>query len=253
MLASPMTFDAAHPWVAAALLVTAGPVLVILLRRTAPYGRHSAAGSGPTVGAKLGWVLMESPAALVFLAAFAAGPNAGELAPRVLAALWSLHYLYRAFLFPLRMTGRPIPLTIALGGAAFNVVNGWLNGWQVGAIGAYPAAWLGEPRFLAGVALFGLGWAINQHSDAVLLRLRGRGGYAIPHGGLYRWVSCPNYLGELLEWLGWALATWSLAGFAFFCFTFANLAPRALAHHAWYRATFADYPRDRRALFPWPW
>ena len=248
-----MTLDSAHPWVAAALMVTAIPVFVTLLGRAAPYGRHSATGSGPTVSAKLGWVLMESPAALVFLGVFAAGPHAMETAPCVLATLWSLHYLYRAFVFPFRMTGRPIPLAVAVGGASFNVVNGWLYGRQVGALGDYPASWLADPRFLAGAALFALGWAINQHSDAVLLRLRGRGGYAIPQGGLYRWVSCPNYLGELLEWLGWALASWSLSGLAFFVFTFANLAPRARTHHAWYRATFADYPRERRALIPKLW
>ena len=50
---------------------------------------------------------------------------------------------------------------------------------------------------------------------------------------------------------GWALATWSLAGLSFLCFSLANLAPRALAHHRWYHQTFADYPKQRRALIPW--
>lgn len=48
---------------------------------------------------------------------------------------------------------------------------------------------------------------------------RGRhGGYKTPRGGLFEWVSCPNYfgVGETLEWLGWALMTWSRAGFGFF-------------------------------------
>ena len=71
-----------------------------------------------------------------------------------------------------------------------------------------------------------------------------------PFGGLYRWVSCPNYLGEILEWSGWALATWSWPGLAFAVFTFANLAPRALSTHRWYRETFADYPPERKALVP---
>ena len=31
--------------------------------------------------------------------------------------------------------------------------------------------------------------------------------------------SCPNYLGEILEWLGWAVATWSSCGLAFMLFT----------------------------------
>ena len=55
----------------------------------------------------------------------------------------------------------------------------------------------------------------------------------------------------MLEWIGWAIATWSLAGAAFAVFTVANLLPRALANHRWYRQQFADYPVSRRAVFPY--
>ncbi|MEM6929685.1 MAG: hypothetical protein AAF602_22285 [Myxococcota bacterium] len=53
-----------------------------------------------------------------------------------------------------------------------------------------------------------------------------------------------------MEWTGWALATWSLAGLGFAVYSVANLLPRALQHHRWYRATFDDYPTSRRALIP---
>lgn len=82
------------------------------------------------------------------------------------------------------------------------------------------------------------------------LRRRGTTGYSIPRGGAFRYVSCPNYLGEMLEWGGWALATWSPAGLAFFVYTIANLAPRALGNHRWYREKFEDYPEERKALIP---
>jgi hypothetical protein len=39
----------------------------------------------------------------------------------------------------------------------------------------------------------------------------------------------------------------------FFLFTAANLVPRAAQNHRWYRETFPDYPRERRALIPWMW
>ena len=55
----------------------------------------------------------------------------------------------------------------------------------------------------------------------------------------------------MVEWSGWAVATWSLAGLAFALYTVANLAPRAMANHRWYRETFPDYPSDRRALVPY--
>jgi protein-S-isoprenylcysteine O-methyltransferase Ste14 len=104
------------------------------------------------------------------------------------------------------------------------------------------------------VLVFFSGMALNKVSDrqlARLSRIKGdKGDCQIPHGLAYRWVSCPNYLGEITQWTGWAIATWSLAGWVFAIWTMANLAPRALAHHRWYRETFKDYPARRRALIP---
>ncbi|HEX6242129.1 MAG TPA: 3-oxo-5-alpha-steroid 4-dehydrogenase, partial [Polyangiales bacterium] len=92
----------------------------------------------------------------------------------------------------------------------------------------------------------------NRQSDRILLGLRAPGetGYKIPRGGLYSFISCPNYFGELVEWCGWALLTWSLPGLFFALFTAANLVPRALAHHRDYRRRFPDYPSERRAVLP---
>ena len=100
--------------------------------------------------------------------------------------------------------------------------------------------------------VFGLGYFCNQQSDSILRNLRAPGetGYKVPYGGLYRFVSSPNYLGEIIQWIGWAVAAWSLAGWIFAIWTMANLVPRAIAHHRWYRETFADYPPQRRALIP---
>jgi 3-oxo-5-alpha-steroid 4-dehydrogenase 1 len=100
--------------------------------------------------------------------------------------------------------------------------------------------------------VFGLGLAINMDSCNRLLRLPREkpGEYSIPHGGLFRWVSCPNYLGEIVGWLGWALLTWSPAGLAFAAWTIANLVPRSRAHHSWYCEQFPDYPAKRKALVP---
>jgi len=88
---------------------------------------------------------------------------------------------------------------------------------------------------------------------ALLYSALGETGYKIPHGGLFERVSCPNYLGEIIEWSGWALATWCLPGLSFAVWTFANLAPRARAHHRWYRAKFPEYPEERKALIPGVW
>jgi protein-S-isoprenylcysteine O-methyltransferase Ste14 len=173
--------------------------------------------------------------------------------PLVLLALWQLHYIQRTLVYPLLMrTGARMPVSIMAMAIAFNMLNGYLNARWIGDLADYPASWLADPRFLGGTVLFLGGLAINLDADRRLRRLRGPGesGYRIPHGGAFRWVSSPNYFGEIVEWFGWALATWSLPGLAFALYTTANLAPRALANHRWYHEHFPTYPPQRRALLP---
>ncbi len=243
-----------YSWLVRGWLALAAVAFVALLAVPAPYGRHARPGWGPTLPATLGWVLMELPAVLVPAALFAAGgrPTAAEVAFLV---MWQVHYVYRALVYPFRRAGtsRRTPLTIVAMAAAFNVTNGYLNGSALFTLfPARPAGSLSSAPFLIGALLFAAGLAINLHSDAILRRLRrpGESAYRIPRGGLFRWVSCPNYLGEIVEWTGWAIATGTLAGWSFAAWTAANLVPRALAHHRWYRERFADYPRRRKALVP---
>jgi protein-S-isoprenylcysteine O-methyltransferase Ste14 len=101
--------------------------------------------------------------------------------------------------------------------------------------------------------VFAAGYFINRRSDTILRNLRkpGETGYKIPQGGMFRWISAPNYFGELTIWTGWAIATWSLAGLSFAVFTAANLVPRALTNHKWYLDKFPDYPAKRRAIIPY--
>jgi len=42
-------------------------------------------------------------------------------------------------------------------------------------------------------------------------------------------------------------------GLAFAVWTFANLAPRARAHHRRYHGHFEEYPEERKALIPGVW
>jgi hypothetical protein len=82
------------------------------------------------------------------------------------------------------------------------------------------------------------------------LRNGSRQEYVLPTGWLFNYISCPHYFGEIIEWGGWAIITWSLPGFAFFLFTFANLFPRAMSSHQWYKKKFSDYPSGRKAVIP---
>lgn len=258
-----------------AWLVVAAVVFVALFFVTAPYGRHVREGWGPTLPNRYGWLVMEAPSALVFGVGFALGPYNGTITAWVFLLMWESHYVYRAFVYPFTLEddGRRMPLSVVGMAMAFNVVNAGLNSWWLFDLsGGYPAEWLADPRFVAGLLLFVAGMLVNRRSDATLRALRAAGTtgaaapadrssapdaggsrYRIPEGGLYRWVSCPNYLGEVVEWAGWAVATWSLPGLAFAVWTAANLVPRARAHHEWYRRNFPDYPAERKALIPAVW
>ncbi len=55
---------------------------------------------------------------------------------------------------------------------------------------------------------------------------------------------------QIIEWTGFAIATWALPGVAFALYTAANVGPRALANHRWYRERFENYPAERKALIP---
>lgn len=48
----------------------------------------------------------------------------------------------------------------------------------------------------------------------------------------------------------WGWVVMELPALAFALWTAANLIPRALWRHRWYRQTFSDYPPSRRAVIP---
>jgi len=232
-------------------------MFVVLFFIAAPYGRHNRRGWGPSIGNKMGWIIMEAPSPIIFTLLFIIGDNAISVTAVIFLTMWLVHYVHRSFIYPFSLSStNRMPLFIIGSGIGFNLVNAYLNGrWLFTFSGGYDNRWLTDPRFILGVVLFAGGYFINRRADSSLRRLRrpGESGYGICNQGLYRWVSCPNYLGEIVIWAGWAVATWSLAGLAFALWTLANLAPRAWAHHLWYRQQFPDYPQERKALVPGLW
>jgi protein-S-isoprenylcysteine O-methyltransferase Ste14 len=235
--------------------VAAGTFLLLFFV-TAPYGRHTRTGWGPAVPARLGWILMEAVAPLAFLYFFLKGNKSPNPITVLFLGLFLLHYVNRSFIYPFRMknSDRPMALTVVLMGMFFNSVNGLLNGRYLNLFAfRYTAEWLLDIRFITGFVLFLFGMIINFHSDGILRSLRSEvdSGYRIPRGGAFQFVSCGNYFGELVEWIGWAFLTWSLAGLTFAIWTAANLVPRALAHHRWYQRRFSDYPENRKAIIPY--
>ena len=229
-------------------------VFVALLFITAPYGRHVKATWGPLIDNRLGWVLMEVTGIFVLYYFVFSGINQQSLVNYIIILLFSVHYLNRSFVFPFRIhtRGKKMPLSIAVMGMTFNIVNGFLIGYYLGNFKIFVDKWLVSLPFLAGIIIFISGMVINFQSDTILIRLRkpGETGYKIPYGRMFKYVSCPNLFGEVIEWAGFAILTMSLPGLAFFIWTFANLVPRARDHHRWYLQKFENYPRERRVIFP---
>jgi protein-S-isoprenylcysteine O-methyltransferase Ste14 len=228
-------------------------VLISLLLITAPYGRHLRPGWGPALPSRAAWFLMELPALLVLPLLVLLSPARSEPAAWLPLLFWLLHYAYRTLLFPalMRPSGNTFPLLLVAFAIGFNVLNGYNNADALLA-DAQRESNLLAPHVLAGGGLFLAGFLIHCQADRTIRALRQPGdrGYRIPRGGLFRWVGSPQYLGEIIQWCGWAIMTWSLAGLAFALFTVCNLAPRAIANHRWYQQHFADYPRRRRILVP---
>jgi 3-oxo-5-alpha-steroid 4-dehydrogenase 1 len=243
-----------YTWVWIAIAVV---TFVSLLKITAPYGRHTKTTWGPLIGNKLGWFIMEFFVLVVLFYFVFTGSNTQSMVNLIILGLFALHYINRSIVFPLRIktNGKKMPISIMFMALFFNLNNGFLIGYYLGEFKVYTIDWLQTPQFIIGTFIFVVGMAINWHSDTLLINLRkpGETGYKIPQGGLFKYVSCPNLFGETLEWAGFAVLTWSLPGLAFFVWTFANLIPRAISHHNWYKEKFEDYPKERKAVLPFIW
>ena len=231
-------------------------IFLVLLFVTAPYGRHSNKNWGVTIPDRIGWFIMEVPALIVFLSFIFTGTAEKTVTVWIIASLYVAHYLNRAVIFPwrIRVSGKQMPLMIALMAVFFNLMNAGFLGYYAGSLHThFTTDWLRDPRFIAGLIIFITGMAINISSDEKLIHLRKKrnGDYQIPRGGYFEMVSCPNFFGEIIEWGGYAILCWSLPAFSFFIWTFCNLVPRAISHHKWYKSHFADYPQERKAIFPY--
>ena len=216
-------------------------------------GRLGGQPGGPRIAASWGWFLMELPALAVLPGMYLTW-GGRQVVGNVLVGLWAAHYAHRTLLWPWLVPrhSRPMPVATCAAGFVFNIVNGLLMGWFLTRLADYPEDWLGDGRFVVGAAAMLSGAALNIWADYHLATLRkgSPGRNVMPCAGAFRLVSCPNLAGEILEWTGFALMSWSLPGLSFAIWTAANLVPRALWRRNWYRKQFDDYPGSRRALVP---
>jgi len=246
-MSSETFFQVCQFWAGIAILT-----FILLQFVKAPYGRHIKKGWGPEISNKWGWILMEAPSFFIILYFFVSSDQSSYAS--LLSLLWLIHYANRTFIFPVRIRtkGKKMPLVIVLSAVFFNLINAGLNGYFLAHFETYTTANYTSWNFLVGILLFFGGAWINQKSDTLLIGLRkpGEVGYKIPKGFLFNYISCPNHFGELIQWGGFALMALNCPATTFLLWTAANLIPRAMNHHKWYKKTFDEYPESRKAIIP---
>ncbi|MBR5436185.1 MAG: DUF1295 domain-containing protein [Muribaculaceae bacterium] len=248
----------AFNWLLVIMAVTAVVVFISLHFVSAGYGMMYTRRWGPSVGNRLGWVMMEAPVFIAMCILWALSPRQWDTTPLVIFCLFQAHYFQRSFIFPMLIQGKNrMPLSIILMGVLFNLINALMQGgwiFYLSPEGMYSPEWLCTPQFIIGTLIFIAGMAINIHSDHIIRHLRRPGDtrHYIPRGGMFRYVSSANYFGEFVEWTGFAILTWSWAGAVFALWTFANLAPRARRINRRYAEEFGEeFTRlNLRAIIP---
>lgn len=243
---------------------------------SAPYGKLVRGGWGAEIDGRLGWFLQEIVSPITLTLAYLHGggvftfdgrsatpPLSRQGSPpppspltQIFVIFWWAHYLNRSVMYPLTRSMSNTTVPVVAMAVAFNLINGTLVGTEL----AHGNAHLTRPRvitLMGGLLLFWIGAGVNITADRTLRRLRKGPGdrtHYVPRGGLFEHVTCPHYLGEVMEWTGFAVATQTRAGWAFAFWTFANLLPRAVAYRAWYRDKFGDeYPKGTCAMIPFVW
>lgn len=228
------------------MAVLAVIVFVCLYFVDAGYGKFYQPKWGPSVDNRLGWVLMEAPVFVAMILLWSYSERKDDLVRLVFLLLFELHYFHRSFIFPMQIRGRSLmPLSIVLMGALFNTFNALMQGgwiFYLSPADYYGPEWLRSLPFLAGTVIFFFGMAVNIQSDTIIRHLRKPGdtGHYLPKGGMFRYVTSANYFGEFVEWVGFAILTWSWSGAVFALWTFANLAPRAARIYEMYGREFPD-------------
>jgi len=222
----------------------------------AHYGRfYNEKNSFLTLPNKIAWLIEEIPNLIVssyYIFNYAQEQNKNWI-NFLIIGFFVVHYIHRALIFPLNVANtKKMPLEIIFLAFAFTSVNATIQNRSVFLFSHYNLDHLTHTSFVMGFVLFFLGMFINIYHDYLMINMKkGSSGYVIPNGGLFNYISCPNYFGEIIEWLGYALCCQTISGWIFVFGTFSNLFPRALEYHKWYHNKFQnEYPKSRKAIFP---
>ncbi len=242
-----------------------GGIIAILIfyNLTGPtqYGRHIGKSiilkntSFPRIHPYFAWTFMELPMLIsIITVSIYFWESIDSWKSVICIVIFGSHYFYRSFIYTymIRKTASRTPLDIMIYGFSFNILIGCMTtyGFITDTL-MVPFKNLEMAQMILGIALILIGFIIHTYHDNILIHLKSKEGeYRIPHGGLFQYVSCPNYLGEIIEWTGMLLFSGSITFFLYYIYTFINVTWRPFHHHKWYKEKFTDYPAERKALIP---
>lgn len=215
----------------------------------------------PVISSKKAWIIQASPGVFVtiFYIAYAFSHITFK---KILVILpFFAHYIHRAFIYPFHIhSSDNIPLEITIMTFIFCFFNAIMINRSIFYFSQYDKEfWL---FYIFGLISFGIGAYINIFSDYSMIKQRREnihglnGQYIIPRGFLFNYISCPNYFGEIIEWLSFIVISSSFSSFVFFITNISFLYPRAIQYHEWYKENFKnEFENDkdlseRKAILP---
>ncbi|ORX53996.1 hypothetical protein DM01DRAFT_1305444 [Hesseltinella vesiculosa] len=156
-----------------------------------------------------------------------------------------LHFTKRIYevLFVHRYSGKSVladALVISSSYLSFTVIQ-----WHFATL--VPASSVDRPQLVLGAILFFIGEGINLYHHSLLSQLR-RGGskdYKIPRRGLFKYVWCPHYLGEIISFMAMTLLSQHAIVFVYELMAAAYLGVRAKQTQRWYKQRFQLSPTDQ--------
>ena len=220
---------------------------------------------GIAINNKVAWLCMEMPVFILMtvLCLFSTRMipfSEVAVVPLIIFLFFQSHYARRSFVFPFLLKGKSkMPVTVMLMGVLFNLCNAFMQGgwlFYKSPECMYSIQWLWTPQFIIGSVIFFGGMALNIQSDKIIQNLRKSGDtkHYLPSKGFFKYVTGAHYFGEVIEWIGFAILTWSLPGAVFALWTIANLVPRANAIYNKYKEIFGEETikeKKLKRIFPY--
>ena len=240
------------------------PIFLILFFLNAGYGKfynyNSAPSFLPTISSKTSWIIQESPCIFITIYYIIKLLNKISLNSFMVILPFLIHYFHRTLIFPfIIQNSKNSPLDITLMAFTFCFFNAIIQNRSIFYFSEYENNYIFKTQYLFGIFIFFLGMLINIFHDYLMVfkRKKNKGKYILPRGYLWNLIICPNYFGEIIEWFGFSILSGNFSGIVFFISTIANLFPRAIKYHNWYKIKFKEQFNDkndkvfyRKAILP---